>query len=232
MALSVAVVLVFIVPAILDGRSPVAVAIVGALAVMLATIVLTHGLGIKSLAAMLGTGVSLLLTALLAVLFVGLTNITGLSSEEAVILHANDPAISIEGLVLAGTVIAALGVLDDVTISQASVVIALQRANPGQRFGELFSRALSVGRDHVAATVNTLILAYVGASLPILLIFATKETSLTDAVSSEAVAESIVGTLVGSIGLIAAVPLTTVLAAVLAARIRPAELPENAGHTH
>ena len=136
-------------------------------------------------------------------------------------MQANAGAVSLEGLVLAGIVIGALGVLDDVTVSQASAVMALQRANPAQGFGQLYRGGLTVGRDHVAATVNTLVLAYVGASLPILLIFAVGETPFADAVNREAVAEQIVATLVGSIGLIAAVPVTTALAALLAARQPP-----------
>jgi uncharacterized membrane protein len=113
-------------------------------------------------------------------------------------------------------VIAALGVLDDVTVSQASTVMALRSANPALAFRELFARAMRVGRDHVSATVNTLVLAYVGASLPVLLIFSSAELGLGDALELEVVASEVVATLVGSIGLIAAVPVTTALAAALA----------------
>ena len=216
LALSLAVILVFIVPAILDGSSALAVAIVGALAIMLATVSLAHGWGAKSLAAMLGTAASLALVALLASAFTSLAHLTGLSSEEATILLQGGADISLEGLLLAGIVIAALGVLDDVTVSQASTVLALRAANPGLGFGQLYVRALRVGRDHVSATVNTLVLAYVGASLPVLLIFSSGEIGLMDAVNTELIAKEIVGTLVGSIGLIAAVPVTTALAALLA----------------
>lgn len=216
LAISLAVVVAFIVPAILDGSAPLAVAIVGSLAIMLATVSLAHGLGAKSLAAMLGTAVSLALVALLALAFTNLAHITGLSSEEAAILLQGGADVSLEGLLLAGIVIAALGVLDDVTVSQASTVLALHAANPQQGFRELYRGALRVGRDHVSATVNTLVLAYVGASLPLLLIFSSGEIGLVDAVSTELIAKEVVGTLVGSIGLIAAVPITTALAAVLA----------------
>ena len=232
LAASLVVVALFIVPAILDGRPPLGVAVVGSLAVMLLTIALAHGLGPKSLAAILGTAASLALTVALAVTFTSLTNITGLSSEEAVLLQVGQSDLSLEGLVLAGMVIGALGVLDDVTVSQASAVMALRRANPAQRFGELYRGALTVGRDHVAATVNTLVLAYVGASLPILLIFSVGETPFADAVSKEAVAEQIVATLVGSIGLISAVPITTALAALLAARLPPEKIDVEPVHAH
>jgi uncharacterized membrane protein len=228
---SLVVVVKFVVPALVEAQSPVAVATVGSLAVMLLTIVLAHGVGPKSLAAILGTAASLAATILLALLFTKLAYLTGFSSEEANLLQANDAGLSLEGLVLAGIVIGALGVLDDVTVSQASTVMALRRANPSQRAGELYRGALTVGRDHVAATVNTLVLAYVGASLPILLVFGVGATPFADAISREAVAEQVVAMLVGSIGLIVAVPVTTWLAAVLAARLPAGEL-EGSGHVH
>jgi uncharacterized membrane protein len=230
---SLAVVLFFIVPAILDGKSPVGVAIVGALAVMIATMAFAHGIGPKTIAASLGTAVSLLLTVGLAVGFTELAHLSGFSSEEAAYLRINVTGISLEGLVIAGMVIAALGVLDDVTISQASTVLALHQANPEQSFAVLFGRALNVGRDHIAATVNTLVLAYAGASLPILLVFSVGNASFGTAINGEAVAENVVAMLVGSIGLVAAVPVTTALAAVLAARLPPSDLRVEAhGHAH
>jgi uncharacterized membrane protein len=231
LALSLGVVIFFVVPAILDGRPPLAVALAGSVAVMLMTIALAHGVGAKSMAAALGTAASLALTVGLALLFTELASLTGLSSEEATLLAASGGGVSFKGLVLAGMVIGALGVLDDVTVSQASAVMALRRANPAQKLSELYRGALDVGRDHVAATVNTLVLAYAGASLPILLVFSVGGTPFADAVNGEAVAEQIVATLVGSIGLIAAVPITTALAALLASRL-PADRLTDASHGH
>ena len=225
---SLLIVVEFVIPALVEAQSPVAVATVGSLAVMLLTIGLAHGLGPKSLAAILGTAASLAATILLAVSFTKLAYLTGFSSEEANLLQANNADLSLQGLVLAGMVIGALGVLDDVTVSQASTVMALRRANPTQRTGQLYRGALAVGRDHVAATVNTLVLAYVGASLPILLVFGVGGTEFVDAISREAVAEQVVAMLVGSIGLIAAVPVTTYLAAALAARLPADELDASA----
>lgn len=229
LAVSLVVILAFVVPAILDGTPPLAVAIIGSSAVMLATILLAHGAGPKSVAAILGTAASLTLVALLALLFTNLAHLTGLSSEEATLLLQGGAQVSLEGLLLAGFVIAALGVLDDVTVSQASTVFALRAANPGQGFRRLYSGALRVGRDHVSATVNTLVLAYAGSSLPLLLIFSSAELGLLDAVNTELIAKEIVGTLVGSIGLIAAVPITTALAALLARDLPPLADP---GHSH
>lgn len=233
LAASLALVLLFVVPAIAQGGPPLGVALVGASAVMLITISLTHGLGAQSAAAMLGTTFALVLTALLAVLFIELSSITGLVSEQATLLRgASEGTLSLPGLVLAGVVIGALGVLDDVTVSQASTVMALRRADPAQGTRQLYNAALTVGRDHVGATVNTLVLAYVGAALPILLLFSTQDVGLGTAVQREAVAEEIVATLVGSIGLVTAMPLTTALAAALAVRLPVAALDHGHGHVH
>ena len=232
LAISLVLVLLFVVPAILDGKSPLLVAVVGAMAVALTTIPLAHGWGPKSLAALLGSAASLILTALLAVLFTNLAHLTGLSSEEAIFLQIGAADVSLQGLLLAGMVIGALGVLDDVTISQASTVLALRRANPGLAFRRLFGLALDVGRDHVSATVNTLVLAYVGAALPILLLFSAADIGVSDALNLEVVAKEVVATLVGSIGLISAVPITTALAALLALSVAPERLGAEEGHSH
>lgn len=228
---SLVIVLTFIVPAILEGSSALAVALVGAIAVMLVTISLAHGLSAKSLAAMLGTTASLILVVTLAAAFTSLANLTGLASEEATFLATRDTGISLQGLLLAGMVIGALGVLDDVTVSQSSTVMALRAANPALGPRELYGRAIEVGRDHISATVNTLVLAYVGASLPVLLIFSSGGIGFFDAVNVELVATEIVAMLVGSIGLIAAVPITTGLAALLATRL-PEQALGDPGHVH
>jgi uncharacterized membrane protein len=228
---SLAIIIFFVVPAILDGSSPPGVALVGSLAIMLVTLVVTHGFGPKMLAATLGTSAALLLTLGLASLFVGAAHLTGLSSDEAIFLRASVGDISISGLLLAGMVIGALGVLDDLTVTQASTVLALRRANPRYGFRRLFEGAVAVGHDHIAATVNTLVLAYAGAALPVLLIFSLGGTSFGDAVNSEVVATEIVAMLVGSIGLIAAVPLTTALAALLAVRLAPRDVAHD-HHAH
>jgi len=222
---------VFVIPAILAGESPFAVALVGSFAAMFATIVLVYGIGAKSLAALLGTAASLLLIAILASVFTAAAHITGRVSEDATLLQSlGQGRISLGGLVLAGILIAALGVLNDVTISQASTVLALRRADPLQRFAELYRAGAEVGRDHLGATVNTLVFAYAGASLPLLLIFSSQGIGFSDAINREVVATEIVATLVGSIGLAAAVPLTTATAALLAARLPTALLPDHAHH--
>jgi uncharacterized membrane protein len=226
----------FVVPAILNGSPPLAVGLVGSFAAMFVTIVLVYGVGAKSLAALLGTAASLAVTAVLAVIFVKAAHLLGGTSEDASIVRSlgGGNLVSLQGLVLAGILIGALGVLNDVTVGQASTVLALQRANPVQRFGELYRGAVSVGRDHLGAAVNTPAFAYAGASLPLLLIFSSQGLTFGAAINRQDVATEIVAALVGSIGLILAVPITSATAAWLAVRLPAAALPadEHAGHHH
>ena len=230
---SLVIVIEFVVPAVLHGRSPLAVAVVGAFAVMLVMMPLCYGLGAKSIAAWLGTAASLLLVAGLATAFSHVAHLSGASSDESVYLAASESRLSLQGLLIAGMVIGGLGVLVDLTVSQASTVIALRRANPALRFGRLFRSAMEVGHDHIAATVSTLVFAYAGAALPVLLIFTVGRTSFADAVNGEAVADEIVAALVGSIGLIASMPITTALAALLAPRMTDKQLGRaQSAHAH
>jgi uncharacterized membrane protein len=233
LAASLLIVVEFLIPAILHGRDPLEVALVGAFAVMLVTMPLCYGLGAKMMAAWLGTAASLLLAAGLASGFTHLAHLSGVSSDESIALGATQAGLSLQGLLVAGMVIGALGVLVDLTVSQSSTVLALRRANPRLKFGGLFRGALEVGHDHIAATVNTLVFAYAGAALPVLLIFSLGGTSFADAINGEAVAEEVIAALVGSIGLIASMPLTTALAALLALRMGRDALEEAAtGHAH
>jgi uncharacterized membrane protein len=226
LGLSFVVIVGFVVPAILRGHSPVAVAVTGAMAIMLLSLYLAHGTGPKTTAAVVGTALALGLTALLAIAFVAATSLTGLASEEALSANSAVGGLSLRGLLLAGIIIGGLGVLDDVTMSQASLVTELHHANPTAGMAALVAGALRVGRDHIAATVNTLFLAYAGAALPLLIVFVTGQNSLGTVATTEVVAVEIVRALCGSVGLIAAVPLTTVLAALVATKEpRP-------GHAH
>jgi uncharacterized membrane protein len=232
LAISLTVVVAFVVPAILDGRPPVPVAFVAALAIMLATIPLAHGVGPRSLAAIVGTAAALVLTLTLAAAMTSATHLTGFASEDATLVRASGADVSLRGVLIAGVVIAALGVLDDLTVSQASTVMALRTANPGLGARELFTRGMAVGHDHVVATVNTLVLAYAGAALPTLLVFGIADTAFLDAATSETVAAEVVATLVGSIGLIVAAPVTTAIAAYLATQVAPADLSAEGAHDH
>jgi uncharacterized membrane protein len=213
LGLSLVVVVGFVLPALLDGRNALLVALAGSAVVMFLVLYLTHGVTVQTSIAVLGTLGSLTLTVLLAQLFVGLTSLTGLGSDETSLLSATVGGIDLQGLLLAGIVIGSLGVLDDVTVTQASAVWELHLARPSATAGELYRAGLRIGRDHIAATVNTLVLAYVGAALPLLVVYELAGSGLRDVLTAEIVAAEVVRTLVGSLGLVAAVPLTTALAA-------------------
>ena len=212
LAASLAVLLAFVLPAILEGRSPIWVAIVGASAIAFLALFAAHGFTPMTAVALLGTLGALALTAGLAALFVALAEITGVASEEASLVSFGAAQIDIRGLILAGVVLGGLGAIDDMTVTQASAVWELRAAGPGLSDRLLFRAAMRIGRDHVASTVNTLALAYAGASMPLLVLFVLSGQSLGAVANSEVVATEIVRTLVGSIGLVAAVPLTTWLA--------------------
>jgi uncharacterized membrane protein len=208
----------FVLPAILEGSSPLAVACVGGATIMFLALYLAHGLNATTTVAVLGTLASLLLTGLLAVIFVGVSSFTGAGSEEAIFLQLSAQQVNLEGLLLASIIIGTLGVLDDVTVTQASAVWELHRANPAYGIKQLYQSGIRIGRDHIASTVNTLVLAYAGASLPLLILFSVANRSVGEVVTTEVVAEEVVRTLVGSIGLVASVPLTTGLAALVVTR--------------
>jgi uncharacterized membrane protein len=224
----------YVAPAILDGEGPVLVALIGTFAAMFLSIIPLYGIGAKSLAALVGTAISLVAIGALAVLGVHAAHITGTASEDATLVQSlGGSRLSLQGLVIAGILIGALGVLNDVTVSQASTVLALRRANPAQSARSLYRHAMEVGRDHLGATVNTLVFAYAGAALPLLLIFSSQNVTFGDAVNRETVASEIVAAICGSIGLIAAVPLTTMAATALAVRLPAEALPdEHDGHAH
>jgi uncharacterized membrane protein len=208
----------FILPAILIGKNPVAVAVVGSAAIMFAALYLTHGISARTTTAVLGTVGALFVTGVLAWIFVTGTHLTGMASEESGLLAASLSGVNLKGLLLAGVIIGSLGVLDDVTVTQASAVWELHQANPAYGFQRLYAAGLRIGRDHIASTVNTLVMAYAGASLPLLVLFTLSSRRLGDVLTSEIVAQEIVRTLVGSIGLVSAVPITTALAAFVADR--------------
>ncbi len=218
-AASLLVVGFFLVPALLEGTTPVLAALVAAAVIAVLAFYLTHGVSNRTNVAYLGTMAALGLTAALAALFVEVTHLTGLVDEDVAFLQLSVGRVDVTGLLLAGIVIGALGVLDDVTVTQVSAVWELHAADPEASTGALYRSALTIGRDHMASAVNTLVLAYVGASLPLLLLFTHAKQPLGRILTGEAVATEIVRSLVGSIGLIASVPITTALAvAVVGAR--------------
>ncbi|HUG29168.1 MAG TPA: YibE/F family protein [Candidatus Limnocylindria bacterium] len=214
LALTLAVVGKIVVPLLLAGWEPVLLAVAAGTAVTLVTILLTEGVRLTSLAAVAGTFAALLLTAGLAAAVNGLAGFTEYQGQEAaVFLQSMGRAdLDISGLLLAAVIFGALGVLDDVTVTQAAAVNELAAAEPGATRMTLFMRAMNVGRSHIAATVNTLVLAYLGASLPLLVLFALGGADPLLVASGEIVAVEVIRAVVGSIGIVAAVPFTTAIA--------------------
>jgi uncharacterized membrane protein len=215
LAASFGVLLTFVLPAILAGTPPLLVAVVGSSAIMFVVLYATHGFSISTSVAVLGTLASLVLTGVLGAAFTVAGHFTGLGSEEASFVSTLYSDVDLRGLLLAGIVIGTLGVLDDVTVTQASTVTELARANPMLPRRSLFAGAMRVGRAHIGSTVNTLVLAYAGASLPLLLLFSASRHGVTDLVTNEAIAQEVVRSAVGTVGLVAAVPVTTALAVLL-----------------
>ncbi|MGH9223977.1 MAG: YibE/F family protein [Acidimicrobiales bacterium] len=221
LVITFAVLVKFVLPALLEGRSPLLVAIVGSAAVMFVIMYLAHGVNAQTTTALLGTLASLGIIALLAGVFLDAAQIVNLGTEEATFLQISASQVDLRGLLLGGIIIGSLGVLNDVTVTQASAVWALRAANPLARAADLYRSAMRIGRDHIASTVDTLVLAYAGASLPLLLLFTLASRPVGDIVTGELIAEEIVRTLVGSIGLVASVPITTGLAALVASKAGP-----------
>jgi uncharacterized membrane protein len=216
LAISMFMILEYIIPHILSGEDPVKVSLIGSVILLGLTLYLTYGWNLKTHASVLSMMLSLLLTGGLSLLFVYLTRLTGYGDENALyLMQASSIQMDPRGLLLGGMIIGALGVLDDLVTSQSAAVVEIHDANPALGFQTTFQKAMRIGQDHVAATVNTLVLAYTGASLPLLLIFTLGNGSYSYFINSEFLAEEIVRTLVGSLGLIAAVPISTLIATAL-----------------
>jgi len=212
-----ALLLLFVVPAILAGESPLLVAIVGASAIMLTVLYLTHGLTFSTSVAVLGTLASLCLTGALAAASVAGMHLTGFADDSSTFL-ATTQGVNLQGLLLAGIIIGTLGVLDDVTVTQAATVTELARANPDYGVRELYRAGTRVGRAHIASVINTIILAYAGSSLPLLILIAANNSSIGNVLTTQVITQEIVRSVVATLGLIAAVPITTALAAATARR--------------
>ncbi len=210
------VLLQFVLPGLLSEESPTLVSLVGSAAIMFVVLYLAHGFSARTTTALVGTLFGLTLVAVMGSVAVSVARLTGLTSEETVTLQGYDPTLSFSGIVLAGIVVAGLGVLNDVTITQASAIWQLKEVSPDITFRELYTRGMAVGRDHIASTVYTIVFAYAGAALPLLLIFELSDRSLWTIVTSSDLAEEVVRTLVGAIALVLAVPVTTAAGAFFA----------------
>ena len=217
MAVSFVIIFAYILPKILAGYDPIIVTIIGSLFIIPITFYLSHGLNSKTTIAIVGTVIALIITGILAAVFVESAKLSGFVSDEAGFLQViKQGSIDIRGLLMAGIIIGVLGVLDDITVSQSAIVIQLKKANPKFRFRELYKRAMEVGQDHISSMINTLVLVYAGASLPLLLLFINNPHPFAEVINYEIIANEVIRMLVGSIGLILAAPITTVIAALSA----------------
>ena len=239
MAFSLYVIIGYIIPHILIGEDPLRVSIIGSVILLGVTLYLTYGWNLKTHASVLSMILVLLLTGALSALFVIFAKLNGTGDENVMFLmQLMETPINLRGLLLGGMIIGALGVLDDLVTTQSAAVFELHHANPNFGFRALYNSAMRIGQDHVAATVNTLVLAYAGASLPMLLMFSLARGDYGYLVNFSFIAEEIVRTLVGSLGLIAAVPLTTAIAILFAQRAESLGRweqvlgPEGSGHVH
>lgn len=213
--ISFLIILKFIVPQILSGSDPILISIIGASIIMLVTLYLSHGFSFKTTIALLSTIITLIFTGILSFVSVKLNNLTGLGDEAAYgLTFGSTQDINFQGLLLGGIIIGALGVLDDVTTTQTATVFELTKLNKSLKLWEVFKKGMVVGKEHISSLVNTLFLAYTGASLPLLLLLILNpaQVPIWMILNNEPMAEEVVRTVAGSMGLVLAVPISTVLA--------------------
>lgn len=218
MFISLGVIVLFIVPQILSGSDPLFISIIGCLGIMVTTIYLAHGISQQTTVAVTATAISLVLTGICGGLFISLMHLAGLGAEDIFTLQQSvGNSINYQGLLLGGIIIGALGALDDVTTTQSATIYTLAKADPKATFETLVKHGLTIGKEHIASLVNTLVLAYAGASIGIFFFLVISQQNhsqpLWVILNSETIVEEVVRTIAGSIGLILAVPLTTVIAA-------------------
>jgi uncharacterized membrane protein len=207
----------FVLPRLSAGSSPVFIVLVFSALAIPVTFYLSHGFNRKTNVAMAGTFIALIITVILSAIFVNSAKLTGFTTDEASFLQIiKGESFNMRGILLAGIIIGLLGVLDDITVSQASVVFQIKEANKRLGFGELYKRSMRVGKDHIASMINTLVLVYAGASLPLLLLFTDSSHTFRQVINYEIIASEVIRTLIGSIGLVLAVPVTTFIAASMA----------------
>lgn len=212
---SIAVLVWFVVPNIMAGRSPLLITLIGSLIIAITSITIAHGFKRRTIIALISTIATLCIAIGISIFFVYVTRLSGLADEDAFILSGNiTQTINFSGLLLGGMIIGTLGVLDDITTAQSAAVEEIKIANPNLQAKHLFKKGMNIGKEHIASLINTLALAYIGASLPLLILFTHgSDLPLWAQLNNELIVEEMVRMVVGSIALIAAVPITTFLAA-------------------
>lgn len=228
--ISFALILLFVLPSLLSGADPIFLILLISVVIIFFNYYLAHGFSKKTTVAIAGTVITLVITILFADLFVNLTRLTGFASEESNFLDSLvKGAINIRALLMAGIIIGIVGIMDDITISQSSIAYELKLTDKNLKWKELYSKTMKIGKDHIASVVNTLILVYTSASLPLLMLFINSKYDFLYILNIEIVAEEVVRTLVTSSGLILAVPITTLIASLVFAR---SDLKEDSKHSH
>lgn len=231
--LSFGVIFKILFPSIVTGGNVILLSTLGALLSLFIAMFLTHGFGRVTVASFLGCSLSVLVTLLLSIYAVGSTSLTGFATEESVFLNlATKGGLDFTALLVGGIIIGVIGVIDDVAITQASVVNELRSANPTLSMTDLYRKAMNVGRDHMGAVINTLILAYTGSSLPLVLLLYVSDAPFVQLINREMITTEIVRTMVGSIGLLSAVPLTTLIAVLIIKKGNTKDVHHSHGHHH
>lgn len=216
LATSILVLFGGVIPAILGGADPILVGFLGACAVLTVSIFLSHGFNSKSLIALISTFLGLTVVSILALLFIALTKLNGFGEEESYfLLNQADTLLNMKGILFASIIVAGVGIMDDVTVNQVSSLQEVYKANPSMSQAELFKSTMTIGKDHIASMVNTLFIAYAGASMPLVMLMSLNNVSLRMLVNHELFAEEIIRTFIGSIGLIIIVPITSYFASAL-----------------
>ncbi|MGY1856874.1 YibE/F family protein [Modestobacter sp. SYSU DS0290] len=219
------VLLEFMLPALLAGGSPLWVSLIGSSAIMFVVLYLAHGFNARTTTALVGTLFGLAISAVLGTVAVGAARLIGFNNEENLQLLQLDRSLDFSGLVVAATVVAGLGILNDVSITQASAVWQLHDVSPQMGWRQLFRRGMAIGRDHIASTVYTIVFAYAGVALPLLMLFEIYQRPFWTVLTGAEVGEEVVRTLVGGIALVLAVPVTTLVGALVAASSASAAAP-------
>ncbi|WP_313811035.1 YibE/F family protein [Glutamicibacter sp.] len=208
----IAFMILFMIPALLEGGNPILVGLTGSTAIMFAALYFAHGLNAKTSTALLGTLFGLGVTAGLALWLTDAAALTGAHDESAMTLSTVAPQVSLTGLLICGILVGGMGVLNDVTITQSATVWELAESAPNASARQLFTRGMRIGRDHIASTVYTIAFAYAGAALPVLALAALSNQGFGTTLSTGAMAEEVIRILIGSIGLVLAIPVTTLIA--------------------